>query len=439
MGRHCAVVLLFLLLSLVWFALFWSTDFAASALTRHLYKEKLESYFQGDCSKEVPTFVRQMKNDFFPSFSPSRRIIPSENLNGLRLKLLFHPFSLEDKDGNITYNEMGPWALRIEMEERKMWIMRDTTHSVMTVEEPINNINLLVILIPLMAEQMVHGLPPGAVPEQPANLQNKSIIDRVNTAQNITDTIMQQYNYTGDNILKQIHSFLSAGGDVALSYNGSSFELGNRQSKTKEKAVFALPPLSNIPAHYSLPGFKKFRFEYLRSNESGVAGLALDKYTTKNVWNPSILCRLTNRYLLDLYKEVEKYRVYLTDPGNIQSKNFDIITSGYPFSATLDVYRPFGLPVGGSISVQVNFHMPKEGVYNPLQSDMTPVLLLTVMLDQLPDNVTKALLFFIKVRTALHLTFLVLTCLCLLAAFFSFVIYRRARRRRTWTYRSARL
>ncbi|MPC52880.1 hypothetical protein E2C01_046759 [Portunus trituberculatus] len=437
MGRYCAVVLL--LLSIVCFALFWSTDFATSALARHVFKGQLEGFFQGDCSKEGKANVHQAKNDFFLSMSSSQRLIPPQSLSGMRLKLLLRPFTLEDNDDNMTFIEMGPLALKMEMEGRTTWIMRDPFNSNMTVEEPINNVDLLVILIPLMAEQMVPGLPPGTLPEQTPIFENKSIIDRVNTAQNITENIMQEYNYTGENSLKQIHLFLSAGSDAALEYNGSNFKLGRRQSSPRNDTVFSLPPLSNIPAHYSLPGFEELSLEYLRSNESGVAGLALDKYTTKNFWNPSILCHLTNRYLLNLYKKIQKYLLYLTAPGSIDSKNFNITTSGYPLTVTMDVYRPFGLPVGGSVSVQVNFHIPQGGVYFPLQGDTIPVVLVTATLEQLPDKVTKSLFTFIKVRTGAQLAFLVLSCLFLVAAMFSFISYRRARRYRTWTFHNARL
>ena len=126
-----------------------------------------------------------------------------------------------------------------------------------------------------------------------------------------------------------------------------------RQLIAKNKTTYNKESPSVTQIHYTLPGFNKLTFKYLRSYNSDVAELHVDKYKIKDNWKPNILCHLI--FLLDLHKKVQTYRVNLTSSGSIQSKN-DITPSSTPFAAFLDQYFPFCFPIRGTATVQMTLY-----------------------------------------------------------------------------------
>lgn len=395
--------MLCLALGLLSLVLFLGSDYATAAIGRLLLKGRLEAFLHGDCSLEETPSVGLARSLRSPAPSRSPSAVPKE-LKGLRLSVSVSPFSLERSGNLVTFREMGPWVLQTEVQD-DVWIMQDPQRSRIAVDQPINNVNLLALLVLMVMDNMAPGIFQNTSQMFPVTFYNMSILERVSDVRSKMEIIMNLYNSSMEsNTLDQIQSFLSRGSGSALVYNGYSLHVAGRNISSKPRAVRSLPPLSLVPIQYYLPALGDLTWEYWRSGVSPVTGAPVNQYKVKDIWEPSLLCRAKDQILYNIQKTFREYGVFLAPPESARSKIFAVKWSGdEPFSALLDVYRPFGIPVGGSLMGQVNILIPMNTSTTNLRGEITPVARVTVRVDDLPEDLRVWLVRLMYIRTGILL------------------------------------
>lgn len=427
MGRR--LILLLLTLGLLCLALFLGFDYGTAALGRHLVKARLEDSLRGDCSLADASSVRLARSlgELSVSLLPSP--VPKE-LNGLRLSIKVSPFNMESNESLVTFREMEPWVLRVGVDD-DVWVMQEPGLSSTTVERPIHNANFIALAALMLVEDMAPGIFEQRFQMLPVTFRNMSILERVSEAWQKIEFMMDLYNHTTDNnILRQLYSFLSRGNGSALVYDGYSFHVAGRNLSDGRRRVRSLPPLSLVPIQYHLPGLPDLTWEYWKSG-AGMLGAAVIQYKVTDIWKPNLLCRLNDHILYNIRSRVQGYGVFMAPPESLQSQNFAVKWSGEaPFSAVLNVYGPLGVPIGGSLAVQLNIYIPRNEINDVLPGEITPVARVMAEVDQLPEETMVWLARFMLIRTVV---LLVLAGFCIVLLVAAIVAIGSSRRRATLT------
>lgn len=172
---------------------------------------------------------------------------------------------------------------------------------------------------------------------------------------------------------------------------------------------------------YRLPGWD-VPWQYL---ESGFCmGLWVNQYVLWDAWTRELRPNWVVKAVMD------SFSVELSAPGT--SRYLPVVSNislRPDIAVVLDVYRPLGLPVGGSVAAQVNVRVTPTPSSGPLGNLTVPYLWVNVTVEALPEAVLATLQTVLTLRTGVILALVVVGCVLtfqgLLHLLVDYILYRR--------------